>query len=244
MTPARGSLHTFADPDALAEGAAAFLCDQAERSHDRFMLALSGGSTPKRLYERLAASPFVKRFPWSRTQFVIGDERFVPPDHPDSNFRMVREAMFSHAPVPPGNIHPVPTEGLDADAAADAYDRTLRHLYGADALEADKPLFDVCLLGLGEDGHTASLIPGQPVLHEHAKWVAAVPAGRSEVRITLTYPALESSHVTIFLVEGEKKREILDRMLSGDRSVPAGMLRPAGELLWFADRAAAGRWAG
>jgi 6-phosphogluconolactonase len=157
---------------------------------------------------------------------------------------MVREAMFSHAPVPPGNVHPVPTEGLDADAAAAAYDRTLRHLYGADALEADKPLFDVCLLGLGEDGHTASLIPGQPVLRERAKWVAAVPAGRTEVRITLTFPAIESSHVTIFLVEGEKKRAILDRMLSGDRSVPAGMLRPKGELLWFADRAAAGRWAG
>jgi 6-phosphogluconolactonase len=207
------------------------------------MLALSGGSTPKRLYQLLAASPYVKRFPWTRTQFLFGDERFVPPDHPDSNYRMAREAMLDHVSIPPANVHAVPTEGVTPEQSAQQYERTLQDLYGGKALETDKPLLDVCLLGLGDDGHTASLIPGQPVLQERTRWVAQVPHGRSEVRITLTFPALESSRVVVFLVAGEAKRTILDRLLSGDHSVPSGMLRPAGELLWLADRAAAGRWA-
>lgn len=243
MTPASGELRVFDDAEALARGAAAYLCDQAERSHDRFMLALSGGSTPKRLYQLLAASPYVKRFPWTRTQFLFGDERFVPPDHPDSNYRMAREAMLDHVSIPPANVHAVPTEGVTPEQSAQQYERTLQDLYGGKALETDKPLLDVCLLGLGDDGHTASLIPGQPVLQERTRWVAQVPHGRSEVRITLTFPALESSRVVVFLVAGEAKRTILDRLLSGDHSVPSGMLRPAGELLWLADRAAAGRWA-
>jgi 6-phosphogluconolactonase len=243
MTPAFGTLRLFDDAGALARGAAEFLCDRAERSQGRFVLCLSGGSTPKRLYEDLGAPPLSERFPWDRTHFVFGDERFVPPDDPASNARMADKAMLSRAPVPPANVHQVPTVGLTPDEAAAKYERTLRALYGADAFSPERPLFDVTLLGLGDDGHTASLIPGEPVLHERQRWVAAVAHGRPEQRITLTYPALESSRAVVFLVQGEGKRAILDRVLSGDDSVPAARIRPVGEVLWFADRAAAGRWA-
>ena len=116
----------------------------------------------------------------------------------------------------------------------------LKGLYGAGTLEAGRPLLNLTLLGLGEDGHTASLLPGEPVLQERNRWVAAVPKGREEERITLTYPALDSSSVVAFLVAGEGKREILDKILSGGANVPAAYIRPVGEVIWFADRAAAG----
>jgi 6-phosphogluconolactonase len=242
-TPALGTLRVFETAQALAEGAAEFVCERAEASHGRFVVSLSGGSTPKPLYQALASDTLVKRFPWDRAVFLFGDERFVPPDDPASNYRMVREAMFSRAPVPQHNIHPVPTVGVTAEECAEQYERTLVTLYGGHTLAKGRPLHDVMLLGLGDDGHTASLIPGEPVLHERDRWVAVVGHGRPEVRITLTYPPLESSAATIFLVAGEGKREILDRVLSGQADVPAAKLRPEGELYWFVDRAAAGGWA-
>ncbi|SDR32101.1 6-phosphogluconolactonase [Rhizobiales bacterium GAS191] len=242
MKPARGSLFVYHDANALAEAAAKFLCDCASAKAGAFVVALSGGSTPKLAYETLGVEPLVARFPWARAQFVFGDERFVPPDHKDSNARMADEAMLAHVPVPLAHVHRVPTLDLGPDDAAQAYERALKALYGADRLEPGKPLLDVCLLGLGEDGHTASLIPGEPVLEEREHWVAAVGHGRPEVRITLTYPALESSAATVFLVQGEGKRAILDRILSGDDTLPAGKLRPQGDLFWLVDKAAAGRW--
>ncbi len=243
MTPAHGTLRVFDDAAALAAGAAEFICERAEASHRRFVMSLSGGGTPKPVYQALAGDTLVKRFPWDRAAFLFGDERFVPPDDPASNYRMVREAMFSRAPVPPGNIHAMPTAGATAEQCAAQYERTLAALYGGHTLAKDRTLHDMVLLGLGDDGHTASLIPGESVLDEHVRWVAVVGHGRPEVRITLTYPALQSSAVTIFLVSGEGKRAILDRVLGGDDSLPAGRLRPEGELFWFADRAAAGTWA-
>ena len=168
------------------------------------------------------------RFPWARSHFVFGDERFVPHDDKDSNARMVDEAMLAHVPVPLDHVHRVPTQGISPDEAAEVYERVLKELYGADQLKPGKPLLDLCLLGLGEDGHTASLIPGETVLDERRRWVAAVGHGRPEVRITLTYPALESSAATVFLVQGEGKRAILDRILAGDDTLPAGRLRPQG----------------
>jgi 6-phosphogluconolactonase len=242
-TPALGTLRVFDDAQALAEGAAEFVCERAEASHGRFVVSLSGGSTPKPLYQALASDTLAKRFPWDRAVFLFGDERFVPPDDPASNYRMVREAMFSRAPVPAQNIHPMPTSGVTAEECAAQYERTLATLYGGHTLAKDRPLHDVMLLGLGDDGHTASLIPGEPVLQERERWVAVVGHGRPEVRITLTYPPLESSAVTIFLVAGAGKREILDKVLSGQADVPAAKLRPEGELFWFVDRAAAGSWA-
>jgi 6-phosphogluconolactonase len=241
MRPAFGTLRVFADAEALAAGAAVWLADHVGGA--RPVVCLSGGSTPRRLYERLAAQGFRERLPWDRLRFAFGDERFVPPDDPASNFRMAREAMFRHVPVPPAHILPVPTtDGTPEDAAA-RYERMLLELYGAPALSPGRPLFDVTLLGLGEDGHTASLLPGEPVLAERTRLAAVVAHGRPEVRVTLTYPALESSRFVLFLVQGEGKRAILDRVLSGETGLPAGRLRPRGEVLWFVDRAAAGRWA-
>ena len=136
----------------------------------------------------LAQPPIVAVFPWSRVHWFWGDERFVPHDHPDSNYGMTRAALLSKAPIPAGNVHPVPTEGLTPQQGAAAYEKTLREYYGAEVLDAARPLFDVTLLGIGDDGHTASLLPGQPALEETQRWVVAVPSGRSEPRITLTYP--------------------------------------------------------
>ena len=243
MTPVFGKLVVFPDGEALAQGAANFLCEQAEAKQGEFVLSLSGGSTPKRLYEILAAAPLKSRFPWDRTQFVYGDERFVPPDDPASNARMTDIAMFDHVQVPEDHVHALPTVGQSAEQAAAAYESTLQKLYGATALSPGRPMFDVMLLGLGDDGHTASLIPGEPALQERRRWTAVVAHGRLETRITLTYPALESSRHMVFLVQGEAKRAILDRVLSGDDRVPAAKLRPVGEVLWFCDRSAAGRWA-
>ena len=168
-------------------------------------MSLSGGSTPKTLYGLLASDEFRERFPWQRVSWYWGDERFVPYDHPESNYRMTREAMLSKAPVPPENIHPVPADGTP-DEAALRYERTLQAAYGATVLDPARPLFDITLLGLGPDGHTASLLPGEPVLDERKRWVAAVSHGRPEVRITMTYPVIESSRHVAFLVAGRKRR--------------------------------------
>src|SRR5262249_23838998 len=139
------------------------------------------------------------RFPWRRAHWFLGDERFVPHDHPDSNYRMVREALFSRVPVPAANIHAIRTEQLTPEQAALAYESTLKEFYGTDTLDPGQHLFDVTLLGIGEDGHTASLFPGQPALKERRRWAVAVVGVRSEPRVTLTYPALDGSAHVAFL---------------------------------------------
>jgi 6-phosphogluconolactonase len=242
MKPAVGTLRIYEDLAALSRGAADFLCEVAVRKPGQVRIALAGGETPKPMYELLAQDPIRRSLPWDRVQWILGDERFVPPSSPDSNYGMVRAAFLGHVPVPERNIHPVPTEGLDLKEAAAQYEGMLKSLYGSDTLRIDRPLFDLTLLGLGPDGHTASLLPGQPVLKEMKRWVAAVPHGRPQPRVSLTYPALDSSRVVAFLVAGEAKRDMLDRILSGDASVPAGRIRPLGEVIWFVDKAAAGRW--
>jgi 6-phosphogluconolactonase len=225
--------------ETLAHEAADWLCALAQASVGAFTVCLSGGSTPRPLYQRLAAPAVAARFPWRRVHWFWGDERLVPHDHPDSNYRMVREALFSSVPVPEDNIHAVPTERLTAEQAAIAYEATLNEFYGADALDPTRPLFDVTLLGIGEDGHTASLFPGQPALRERRRWTAAVVGVRSESRITLTYPALDSSSHVAFLATGKGKREAVARAMAGDRETPADLVRPVGQLHWFIDRAAA-----
>lgn len=237
MSQVPANVEVAKDPEALAHRAAGWITDLAAASRDRFALCLSGGSTPRRLYQLLAESPYRDALPWDRIHWFWGDERFVPWDHPDSNYGMVRAALFGRAPVPPGNIHGVPTDGTPADAAA-AYERVLKSYYGSESLDPARALFDVEILGLGPDGHTASLIPGTSVLEERHRWVAEVIGGRPEPRITLTYPALESSRQTAFLVAGAEKREILSRALAGDQAFPAARIRPVGELIWFADEAA------
>ncbi|TFG88503.1 MAG: 6-phosphogluconolactonase [Hyphomicrobiales bacterium] len=243
MKPAFGTLRVCEDAAGLARAGAAYVCDLTASNPGRTIVALSGGNTPKPLYELLAQEPIKSRLPWDRVHWVLGDERFVPPSDPASNFGMARAAFLSHVPVPPENVHPVETDGVTLEEAAKRYETMLKGLDGADALQADRPLRSLTLLGLGEDGHTASLLPGEPVLQERKRWVAPVPKGREEERITLTYPALDSSAVVAFLVSGEGKREILDKILSGDTDVPAAHIRAQGEVIWFADRAAAGKWA-
>jgi 6-phosphogluconolactonase len=239
MTTSIGRIEILADPSALAHRVAEWMTSAALGAKGPFRISLSGGSTPKTLYKLLATDEFRGRFPWPLVSWYWGDERFVPHDHPESNYRMTREAMLSKAPVPPENIHPIPADGTP-DEAAHRYERTLQEAYGAMTFDPARPLFDITLLGLGPDGHAASLLPGEPVLRERKRWVAAVSHGRPEIRITMTYPVLESSRHVAFLVAGREKAAILAEIRSGTSEVPAAGLRPVGELVWFVDREAAG----
>jgi 6-phosphogluconolactonase len=239
MYAALAGNHTFADAETLAQDVAEWLCGLARASDRPFADCLSGGSTPRRLYELLATPEIASRFPWNRTHWFWGDERFVPHDSPDSNYGMAREAFLSRVPAPAHNVHAIPTEGLSPVQAATAYEATLKRFYGADILAPARPLFDVTLLGIGENGHTASLFPGQPALQEIRRWVVAVIGTKSEPRITLTYPALDSSRDVAFVVTGKGKRDVVARAQAGDRTIPAGLVRPVGRLHWFTDRAAA-----
>ncbi len=235
-----GNVDIQADGQAVAEHVAAWLTNKALATPGRFAVCLSGGSTPKTLYGLLAAEPLRSRFPWDRTHFFFGDERFVPPDHPDSNYRMAREAMLAHVPVPDAQVHPFPTDTTPEDCAA-RYAATLQQFYGASSLDPLQPLFDVTFLGLGEDGHTASLFPGVAALQERKAWTAAVIGAKPEPRLTLTYPVLDSAKTVGFLVAGAGKTAILARALAGDQALPAAHVRPVGELIWFTDKAAAGK---
>jgi len=228
------------DPDTLALHVANWLVKEATESQGPFAIALSGGSTPKTLYELLATPEFRTRLPWASIHWFWGDERFVPADDPLSNYRMVREALLENAPIPTENIHPVPTENLTPEEAAELYEGTLRLFHGSKRLGGRNPLFDINLLGIGDDGHTASLFPGTEVLNDRTRWVAPVIGAKAEARITLTYPALESSRYVAFLVTGAGKRDILKRLMADDQALPSARVKPVGELLVFADQAAAG----
>lgn len=232
-----GSAEVSKNAEALAHRAAQWITDLAADSPGRFAICLSGGSTPRRLYQLLAESPYRDALPWERVHWFWGDERFVPWDHPESNYGMVQNAMLAHAPAPPENVHGVPTTGAPEDAAR-AYERTLKSYYAAESLDPARPLFDLQILGLGPDGHTASLIPGTRALDERRRWVVEVVGARPETRITLTYPALESSRHTAFLVTGADKRDVLAQALAGDQALPAARIRPVGTLTWFVDEAA------
>lgn len=230
-------IHRSADAEDLAENAALWLCRSFARIPGRIALALAGGSTPRLLYRLLAEPRFADQVPWQRLHLFWGDERFVAQDHPDSNYRMAREALLDRVPLPPENIHPVDTNAADATAAALSYERTLRDF----AVTADRkgaPLFDIVLLGVGEDGHLVSLFPGTPGLEERARWVIAVEGARPEPRITLTFPALSSSGDLAFLVCGAGKRAVLTAISEG-ADLPAAKVQSRGETHWFIDQAAA-----
>lgn len=233
-----GRLTVLPDFEALAGRAAAWFLERVLTVAGPVSVCLSGGSTPRRLYQMLARAPYRNRMPWQRIHWFWGDERFVPSNDARSNYRMVREALLDRIAAPLGSVHPIPTDGVTLAAAVTAYERELKQFYGAEALSPDRPLFEVTLLGLGEDGHTASLLPGTPVLEESSRWVAAVVGVTPEARITLTYPALESSRDVAFLVSGAAKRQILARIRRGPADVPAARIRPVGRLHWFVDRAA------
>jgi 6-phosphogluconolactonase len=238
MAPTPARVEVAKDPETLAHRVAQWITDLAASSRGRFAICLSGGSTPRRLYQLLADAPYRDALPWERVHWFWGDERFVPWDHPDSNYGMVHAAMLARVPAPPQNIHGIATTGTPPDAAG-AYERLLKSYYGAEALDPARALFDVEILGLGPDGHTASLFPGTSVLEERDRWVAEVIGARAEARITLTYPVLESSRHSAFLVAGTEKREMLVRALASDETLPAAQVRPVGDLTWFVDEAAA-----
>jgi 6-phosphogluconolactonase len=240
-------VHVCGDADGLAAAAAAEVARRARQAvarDGRFALVLSGGSTPARLYALLAKRRAGRGgVPWTNVHVFWGDERAVPPDHSESNFRLANEALLSRVPIPEGNVHRIRAElGSPAEAAA-LYEEELRAFFETPA--GRFPRVDLVLLGLGGDGHTASLFPGDAALEESTRLVLA-PAGAKLGlrRITLTLPVLNSARAAMFLVSGEGKAAILARVLAGgaaDASLPARLVRPrAGDLLWFVDRAAAG----
>jgi 6-phosphogluconolactonase len=209
------------------------------RASDRFTWALAGGSTPRGLYRLLASEPYRERLPWRAMHFFWGDERHVPPDHPESNFRMAREAMLDAVPVPPENVHRIAAEEAEAERAARLYEAELRSFFALAA--GEWPRFDLILLGLGKDGHTASLFPGSAAVRERQRLVAApwVEAQQS-YRITLTPPVLNHARRALFLVSGAEKAAALHAVIEGNREpdrYPAQVVE--GNRLWLVDDAAA-----
>lgn len=240
MAAAWPRMDISADPEALAHRVAQWITDLACHERGRFAVALSGGSTPKRLYQLLAAAPYRDALPWDRVHWFFGDDRFVAWDAPESNYGMAREAMLAQAPIPAANIHGIAFEGTPSDAAR-TYERELKSYYGADKLDPARPLFDVVLLGMGPDGHTASLFPGKPAVEELNRWVTEVPEpglNPHVPRVTLTYPALESSRSVAFVAAGADKHTMMNRVFAGERTLPSARVNPVGELVWFIDQAA------
>jgi 6-phosphogluconolactonase len=238
-TAAQIERHVLASPGAAARAVAEWLLERALAVAGEPALCVAGGNTPRLVYEILADPPIRDRFPWARVHWFFGDERLVPQDNARSNYHMVRAALFDRAPIPRENIHPVPTALGNAAEAAAAYEAELKNFYGSDRLAANRSLFAATLLGVGNDGHTASLFPRNPVLAERKRWAAEVSdPSVPEPRVTLTIPTLESSGEIGFLVTGPEKNAIVAR-LSQDEELPAARIHPAGRLRWFLDRAAA-----
>jgi len=235
-------IEIFANAQELARGAAEYFVarsGEAVTQKGIFTVALSGGSTPKALYQLLAES-LQTQVPWSRIHFFWSDERHVPPDHPDSNYRMTYEAMLSRVPVPETNVHRVHSENPDAAEAAREYEQTLLQL-----TKQALPLLDLILLGVGPDGHTASIFPGSEVLHETARLVAAPWVEKfNSHRITMTLPLLNNGASVVFLVSGAEKAGIVKEVIEGPKKYPAQFVQPThGQLLWMLDKDAASRLA-
>jgi len=229
-------LKIFESPAEVARAAAKYWVNLNPKS-----VALSGGSTPRALYQLLVDpnEPFREQIAWDKTHFFFTDERHVPPDHPDSNYRMVNEAMFSRVSIPQQNIHRIPAENPVAEDAAKAYENDLRNFFG-EAI----PAFDLIFLGLGEEGHTASIFPGSEVLSETERLVAAPFVEKlNSYRITLTLPVLNNGKSVVFLVTGASKAEILREVIKTDKKpdlCPAQAISPTnGAVSWLVDKAAA-----
>jgi 6-phosphogluconolactonase len=233
-------LTVFKDRESLSLAAATLFADEARRAaakKERFTVFLSGGDTPRRTYQLLAQDPLVRTVPWEALEIFWGDERYLPHEDPRSNFRMVREALLDHLSLSGDQVHPVPYFGTPAEAA-EIYQQGLRsHL-------KDHPPIDLVLLGLGDDGHTASLFPHSEVLQDKKRWVAELYLPEQEMyRVTVTPNLLNQAAVVLFLVSGSAKAEVLQRVLEGPRNpqeLPAQLIDPiGGKLLWFVDRDAA-----
>ncbi|THD50257.1 MAG: 6-phosphogluconolactonase [Bradyrhizobium sp.] len=230
-----------ADPAALAAAAAERLLARIGANRGRAAICLTGGSSPKQLYRLLATDSYRSRIPWDRVHWFIGDERFVAPNDPLNNMGVARDIFLdSHAPA--ANIHPIPTDTAGPEESAHRYEHELQAFYGARELEPARPLFDVVLMGVGPDGHTASLFPDYPAVEETTRWVVGVPKAHVEPfvpRVTLTLPALGSCREMLFEVAGSEKRTILTRLFA-DENLPAKRARSTGETVLLVDRAALG----
>ena len=233
-------VQVYPDGAALAQAAAAHWvarATEASATRGRFAVALAGGTTPRAAYALLATPAWAGLVDWARVHVFWGDERCVPPDHPESNYRLAHEALLAHVPLPPANVHRVRGEQEPEAAAAD-YEHTLRHFFGP----GSEPRFDLVLLGLGRDGHIASLFPGTAALAETARLVVAVAAAYEERptwRISLTLPALNAAHEVVFLVSGAEKAAIVRTALgNAEARLPAQLVRPAsGRVTWLLDAA-------
>jgi 6-phosphogluconolactonase len=213
------------------------IVNAAVASRDVAYVALSGGHTPRPLYERLAEPPYVGDIPWQRLHIFLGDERVVPPDSTSSNFHMVKEALLDRAPIPTANVHHVPTE-MGPEGAAAAYDSELREM--ANQQGEAVPRFDLMLLGIGPDGHTASLFPRTDVLNDTTHFACAVHLPPDSVgakdapdRVTMTYPVINASRHIVFLASGDKAEPLL-RIEAGDPALPATHVKPVnGDVRWL-----------
>ncbi|MCL5024071.1 MAG: 6-phosphogluconolactonase [Nitrospirae bacterium] len=214
------------------------IASEAIGKKGRFSSALSGGKTPVGFYRHLSTAG---RLPWDRTHLFVADERCVPSDSPDNNFGMIRETLVDKVAIPPENIHPVPAADLSARVAAEEYEEELKRFFGL--AEGGVPEFDLILLGIGEDGHTASLFPGTAVLRERERLAAPVTMGPAlHDRVTLTFSVLNNALNVFFLACGKRKRTVMKKLRSGfDKTLPAAMVRPKkGRLFFLMDRDAGG----
>jgi 6-phosphogluconolactonase len=230
-----------ADPPALAEAAAKRLIARVKNAKDRAAVCLTGGSSPEGLYRLLASEPWRNEVPWDRVHWFMGDDRFVWESDPLSNMGVASRLFLNHARAPGANVHAMATDANYPEAAARLYEDDLKQFYSADKLDPARPLFDLVLMGLGDDGHTASLFPHSAALDEKDRWVVGVAKSGMEPfvpRVTLTFPALASTREMLFLVDGANKRNVVRSVLNGE-DVPAARAYADGELVWLLDRAAA-----
>jgi 6-phosphogluconolactonase len=235
-------VQVFDDAESVARAAAelfARLSRESVAERGTFSVALSGGTTPRRVYELLASDEYREHVPWPSVHVFFGDERTVPPDHAESNYRMASETLLSRVPLPAENVHRIEGVG-DAAANASDYESVMRGFFG----DAEWPRFDLVFLGMGDDGHTASLFPNTAALEESRAWVAANWVEKLGAwRITLTAPAINAARRVIFLVTGAGKAERLSEVLNGAHDpsrLPSQMIQPRdGQLEWYLDRAAA-----
>jgi 6-phosphogluconolactonase len=238
-TDGQPNMIVAADAEALAQAAAERVTMRISANPGRIAICLTGGSSPQKLYQMLGSEAWRGRIPWERVHWFIGDERFVAESDPLNNMAIAR-ATFLDRNAPAGHVHPIPTTTDNPDQGAGAYARELQAFYGAARLDPARPLFDVVLMGVGPDGHTASLFPNYPAVEETARWVVGVPEANVAPfvpRVSLTLPVLASCREMLFEIAGQDKRPILTRLINGE-TLPASRARSQGETVWLVDRAA------